>query len=105
MTAIPRTAWSVTRTSARNAGSTVLAFMMWGAPSGVGLILRAEAIIRVGDMLLILAEGPTKSAFGMHGLAAVIMVEVLELEAMHRRVQRGAFLGWSGFLTDRKSII
>ncbi len=83
----------------------MLAFMMWGAPSGVGIILRVEAIIPVGDMLLILAEGPTKSAFGMHGLTAVIMVEVLELEAMHRRVQRGAFLGWSGLLSDIKSII
>ena len=56
-------------------GLTVLAFMMWGAPSGVGLILLVEAIIPVGDMLVILAaKGSTKSAFGMHVLTAVIMV-------------------------------
>jgi Domain of unknown function (DUF4267) len=56
-------------------GLAVLAFMMWGAPSGVGIILLVEAIIPVGDMLVILAaKGSTKSAFGMHGLTAVIMV-------------------------------
>lgn len=56
-------------------GLTVLAFMMWGVPSGLGIILLVEAIIPVGDMLLILAaKGSTKSAFGMHGLTAVIMV-------------------------------
>jgi hypothetical protein len=56
-------------------GLTVLAFMVWGAPSGVGLILLVAAIIPVGDMLLILAaKGSTKSAFGIHGLTAVLMV-------------------------------
>jgi hypothetical protein len=56
-------------------GLTVLAFMMWGAPSGVGMILLVGAIIPVGDMLLILAaKGSTKSAFGIHGLTAVLMV-------------------------------
>jgi hypothetical protein len=56
-------------------GLTVLAFMMWGAPSGVGLVLLVEAIIPVGDMLLILAaKGSTKSAFGIHGLTAALMV-------------------------------
>jgi hypothetical protein len=56
-------------------GLTVLAFMMWSAPSGVGLILLVEAIIPVGDMLVILAaKGSTKSAFGIHGLTAVLMV-------------------------------
>lgn len=56
-------------------GLAVLAFMMWGAPSEVGIILLVEAMIPVGDMLLILAaKGSTKSAFGIHGLTAVIMV-------------------------------
>ena len=56
-------------------GLTVLAFMMWGAPSGVGLILLVEAIIPVGDMLVILAaKGSTKRAFGLHGSTAVFMV-------------------------------
>ena len=56
-------------------GLTVLAFMAWGIPRGVGIILLVEAIIPVGDMLLILAaKGSTKSAFGVHGLTAVVMV-------------------------------
>lgn len=56
-------------------GLTVLAFMAWGGPRAVGLILAVEAIIPVGDMLLILAaKGSAKSAFGMHGLTAVVMV-------------------------------
>jgi hypothetical protein len=56
-------------------GLTVLAFMMWGAPRGVGIILLVETLIPVGDMLLILAaRGSTKSAFGMHGLTAMIMI-------------------------------
>src|SRR6516164_7199780 len=57
------------------AGLAVLAFMAWGTPHGVGLILLVEAIIPVGDMLVILAaKGSAKSAFGMHGLTAVLMV-------------------------------
>ena len=56
-------------------GLAILAFMAWGAPRGVGIILLVEAIIPVGDMLVILAaKGSTKSAFGMHGLTAVLMV-------------------------------
>src|SRR5271156_335977 len=57
------------------AGLAVLAFMAWGAPRGVGIILLVEAIIPVGDMLLILAaKGSTKSAFGIHSLTTVFMV-------------------------------
>ena len=56
-------------------GLVVLAFMAWGGPRGVGIILLVEAIIPVGDMLLILAaRGSIKSAFGMHGLTAVVMI-------------------------------
>jgi hypothetical protein len=56
-------------------GLTVLAFMAWGVPRAAGLILFVFAIIPVGDMLVILAaKGSTKSAFGMHGLTAVLMV-------------------------------
>src|ERR1700747_2630308 len=44
------------------AGLAVLAFMAWGVPRGGGLILLFEAIIPVGDMLIILAaKGSTKS--------------------------------------------
>ncbi|OAF09261.1 hypothetical protein AYJ54_13420 [Bradyrhizobium centrolobii] len=56
-------------------GLNVLAFMMWDAPGGVGMVLLVEAIIPVGDMLVILAaKGSTKSAFGIHGLTAVLML-------------------------------
>jgi hypothetical protein len=56
-------------------GLAVLAFMAWGTPREVGIILAVEAFIPVGDMLTILAaKGSTKSAFGMHGVTAVVMV-------------------------------
>ena len=49
--------------------------MAWGGPREVGIILLVEAFIPVGDMLLILAaKGSAKSAFGIHGLTAVLMV-------------------------------
>jgi Domain of unknown function (DUF4267) len=57
------------------AGLTVLAFMAWGDLRGVGIVLLVAAIIPVGDMLLILAaNGSTRSAFAIHGLTAVFMV-------------------------------
>jgi len=57
------------------AGLGVLAFMAWGGPRGVGLILLVDAIIPVGDMLVVLAgKGSVRLAFGMHGLTAVVMI-------------------------------
>ena len=53
-------------------GLTVLAFMAWGIPRGVGIILLVEAIIPIGDMLG--GKGSARSAFGIHGLTAAIMV-------------------------------
>jgi hypothetical protein len=56
-------------------GLIVLAFVAWGSPRGVGLIMLIEALIPIGDMLLILAaKGSTKSAFGIHGITALLMV-------------------------------
>jgi hypothetical protein len=56
-------------------GLAVLAFMAWGVPRGVGIILFVEAIIPVGDMLLVLAaKGSARRAFGIHGLTAAVMV-------------------------------
>jgi hypothetical protein len=52
----------------------ILAFMAWGGRA-VGIILLVEAIIPVGDMLLILAaKGSAKSAFGIHGFTALLMI-------------------------------
>jgi hypothetical protein len=46
-----------------------------GWPRDSSAILLALAIIPVGDMLVILAvRGTTKSAFGMHGVTAMLMV-------------------------------
>jgi len=57
------------------AGLVVLALAAWGAPKDVGLVLLVEAIIPVGDMLVILAgKGSSKSAFGIHGVTALLMV-------------------------------
>lgn len=56
-------------------GLIVLVFMAWGGPRAVGIVLLVEAIIPVGDMTLILAaKGSTKSAFGIHGFTAVLMI-------------------------------
>ena len=56
-------------------GVAVLALMTWSTPGVVGLILLVEAFIPAGDMLVILAaKGSTRSALGIHGLTAVIMV-------------------------------
>ena len=57
------------------AGLGVLAFLAWGGPRGVGLILLVDAIIPVGDMLVVLAgKGSVRLALGMHGLTAVVMI-------------------------------
>ncbi|MGO6819399.1 DUF4267 domain-containing protein [Rhizobium leguminosarum] len=75
----PNVAWWLRLKGVRDivAGLLVLAFMMWGSQREVGIVLLIEAMIPAGDMLLILAaKGSTKSAFGIHGLTAVIMVLV-----------------------------
>ena len=57
------------------AGLGVLAFLAWGGSRGVGLILLVDAVIPVGDMLVVLGgKGSTRLAFGMHGLTAVVMI-------------------------------
>ncbi len=56
-------------------GLLVLAFLAWGVSRAVGIILVVEACVPVGDMLLILAaKGSAKSAFGIHGVTAVLMI-------------------------------
>jgi hypothetical protein len=71
------TAWWLRLKGVRDiaAGLTVLALMAWDGPRGAGILLLVDAVIPVGDMLLILAaNGSTKSAFGIHGLTAALMV-------------------------------
>lgn len=57
------------------AGLGVLAFMAWGGPRGLGIILLVDAIIPVGDMLVVLGgRGSVRLALGMHGLTALVMI-------------------------------
>ncbi|MGI4794704.1 MAG: DUF4267 domain-containing protein [Janthinobacterium lividum] len=56
-------------------GLVVLALMAWGSPYLLGIILLIEAIVPIGDMSLILAaKGSTKTALGVHGLTAALMI-------------------------------
>ena len=56
-------------------GLVVLALMLWGSAQLLGIILLIEALIPVGDMSLILAaKGSTKTALGVHGLTAALMI-------------------------------
>jgi hypothetical protein len=56
-------------------GLVVLTLMVWGSPVILGIILLIEAIIPIGDMSLILAaKGSTKTALGVHGLTAALMI-------------------------------
>ena len=56
-------------------GLVLLALMVWGGSSLLGIILLIEAIIPTGDMALILAaRGSTKTALGVHGLTAALMI-------------------------------
>jgi hypothetical protein len=49
--------------------------MVWGGSHLVGITLLVAAIIPIGDMLVILAaKGSARTAFGMHGLTALLMI-------------------------------
>ena len=73
----PNIAWWLRLKGVRDiaSGLTVLAIMVWGGPHMVGIILLVEAIIPIGDMLVILAaKGSARAAIGMHGLTALLMI-------------------------------
>lgn len=56
-------------------GLVVLGVMIWGQRHDLGLVLLLEAVIPLGDMLVILtAKGSRAAAFGMHGVTAAVMV-------------------------------
>jgi len=56
-------------------GLVLIALVIWGAPRLIGIVMLIQALIPVGDMTLILAsKGSTKTAFGVHGLTAVLMI-------------------------------
>jgi hypothetical protein len=73
----PNIAWWLRLKGVRDiaSGLTVLAIMVWGGAPMVGIVLLAEAFIPIGDMLVILAaNGSARSAFGMHGVTALLMI-------------------------------
>jgi hypothetical protein len=56
-------------------GLAVLAGLTWGGSRVAGIILLAEMTIPVGDMLVVLTgKGTAKSAFGIHGVTALVML-------------------------------
>ena len=56
-------------------GLVVLALMVWGSPYLLGIILLIEALIPTSDMSLVLAaKGSGKTAVGVHGLTAALMI-------------------------------
>jgi hypothetical protein len=56
-------------------GLAVFALMLWGGPRLVGIVFIVLAIIPLGDMSVILAaNGSTKSALGIHGVTALLML-------------------------------
>ncbi len=58
-------------------GLAVFALMIWASPAVVGLILIVLASVPLGDMSVILAANGSKaSAFGIHGVTAVVMLLV-----------------------------
>ena len=72
----PHTAWWLRLKGVRDivAGLALLAMMAWSGPREVGLLLLVDALIPVGDMLLVLAaKGSAGTAFGVHGLTAALM--------------------------------
>ena len=73
----PNIAWWLRLKGVRDiaSGLAVFAFMVWGGSRMVGIILLVAALIPIGDMLVILAaKGSARSAFGMHGLTALLMI-------------------------------
>ncbi|MET3900239.1 hypothetical protein ABIB57_004205 [Devosia sp. UYZn731] len=58
-------------------GTLVIAFMIWGSSTNVGIVLAVEAMIPLGDMLLVLAaKGSTGRALGIHGTTAAFMIVI-----------------------------
>lgn len=73
----PNIAWWLRLKGVRDiaTGLIVLAMLAWGGPHMVGVVLLVEALIPIGDMLVILvAKGSAKAAFGVHGLTALVMI-------------------------------
>jgi hypothetical protein len=75
----PNIAWWLRLKGVRDMawGLAVLAMMVWGGAHMVGILLLVAALIPIGDLLVILAaKGSARSAFGIHGVTALLMILV-----------------------------
>lgn len=73
----PDLAWWLRLKGVRDivSGLAVLAFMTWGDPRAVGLVLLVETLVPLGDMSIVLAgKGSAKTALGVHGVTAAVML-------------------------------
>lgn len=56
-------------------GLVVFAMVAWGEPRLLGIVLAILALIPFGDMAVVLAaRGSTRTALGVHGLTATLMI-------------------------------
>jgi hypothetical protein len=56
-------------------GFVMLAVVAWGSPHLLGIILLIQALTPFGDMtLVLLARGSTKTALGVHGVTAALLI-------------------------------
>jgi hypothetical protein len=56
-------------------GLIILVLLAWDGSRTLGIVLLVEAMIPVGDMLVVLAgKGSARSALGIHGVTAVVIV-------------------------------
>ena len=56
-------------------GLAVLVSLIWGSSFFAGVILLALVTIPIGDMFVVLmGNGSTKSALGIHGVTAIVMI-------------------------------
>ncbi len=57
------------------AGLILLCALVWGGPTTLAVVLLVQSLIPLGDMTTILvARGPVRTALGVHGLTAVLML-------------------------------
>jgi Domain of unknown function (DUF4267) len=73
----PNIAWWLRLKGSRDvvAGLVVIALLLWGTSSMLGIILLIEVLIPLGDMAIVLAaKGSRMRALGIHGATAALMI-------------------------------
>lgn len=73
----PNIAWWLRLKGSRDvvSGLVVFAVLAWSEARTLGIVLLILALIPLGDMMLVLsAKGPARTAFGVHGVTAAVMV-------------------------------